>query len=57
LGDEAIVEFYEGNIKHLKDEEKQNADIESLLDQLRNAFQGRWGVSILQLTRPIETRN
>jgi ATP-dependent Clp protease ATP-binding subunit ClpA len=47
LGDEAIGDFYEANLKHLKDEEKQNADIESLLDELRNAFRGRWGVSIL----------
>ena len=41
LSDEAIVDFYEANLKHLKDEEKQVADIDSLLDALRNAFQGR----------------
>ena len=46
LGDEAIVEFYEANLKHLKDKKKLEADIEPLLGNLRNAFQGRWGVFI-----------
>jgi len=44
LGQEEIKSYYERKLKQLTDEEKQGANLAPLVRNLKDIFEGRWGV-------------